>query len=150
MKQLIYISGVTGGIFLILRIVGIYVDFAYNDQLLSYGAILVIVCLTLGSIYKYIQNQKIRNLLRSYKYSNSQEPVQKEAQKTGKGQESERNKQEKEDGNNDDKKTKSGSKGLEPGKNSLRERKTGLVWGGGNIKGANATRGTKRKFIKRW
>lgn len=28
-----------------------------------------------------------------------------------------------------------------------RERKSGLTWGGGNIKGSNATRGTKRKFL---
>ncbi|MDX2432546.1 MAG: hypothetical protein QNK35_16525 [Bacteroides sp.] len=28
-----------------------------------------------------------------------------------------------------------------------RERKSGLTWGGGNIKGSNASRGTKRKFL---
>ncbi len=28
-----------------------------------------------------------------------------------------------------------------------RDRKSGLTWGGGNIKGSNATRGTKRKFL---
>jgi Ca2+/H+ antiporter len=30
---------------------------------------------------------------------------------------------------------------------SLKERKSGLTWGGGNIKGSEATRGTKRKFM---
>lgn len=30
---------------------------------------------------------------------------------------------------------------------SLRERKSGLTWGGGNIKASEATRGTKRKFL---
>lgn len=135
---------------MILRVVGIYVDFAFNDHLLAYGAILVVVCLTLGSIYKYIQNQKIRKLLRSYKYSNSHGSDQKEGRQKGQEEGSELNRQEKEDGDSDDEKTKSGPKGLELGKTSLRERKTGLVWGGGNIKGANATRGTKRGFIKRW
>ncbi len=29
-----------------------------------------------------------------------------------------------------------------------RDRKSGLIWGGGNIKGANAQRGTRRSFLK--
>jgi hypothetical protein len=29
-----------------------------------------------------------------------------------------------------------------------RERKSGLTWGGGNIKGANPSRGTKKEFLK--
>lgn len=32
---------------------------------------------------------------------------------------------------------------------TLRERKSGLTWGGGNIKASEATRGTKRKFLGR-
>lgn len=32
---------------------------------------------------------------------------------------------------------------------SLKERKSGLTWGGGNIKASEATRGTKRKFLGR-
>ena len=32
---------------------------------------------------------------------------------------------------------------------SLRERKSGLTWGGGNIKASEAKRGTKRKFLGR-
>ena len=30
---------------------------------------------------------------------------------------------------------------------SLKEKKSGLSWGGGNIKASEATRGTKRKFL---
>ena len=30
---------------------------------------------------------------------------------------------------------------------SLKDRKSGLTWGGGNIKASEATRGTKRKFL---
>ena len=30
---------------------------------------------------------------------------------------------------------------------SLRKKKAGLTWGGGNIKASEATRGTKRKFL---
>jgi hypothetical protein len=32
---------------------------------------------------------------------------------------------------------------------ALKERKSGLTWGGGNIKASQATRGTKRKFLGR-
>jgi len=32
---------------------------------------------------------------------------------------------------------------------ALRERKSGLTWGGGNIKASEATRGKKRKFLGR-
>ncbi len=32
---------------------------------------------------------------------------------------------------------------------SLKEKKSGLTWGGGNIKASTATRGTKRKFLGR-
>lgn len=32
---------------------------------------------------------------------------------------------------------------------TFRERKSGLTWGGGNIKASEATRGTKRKFLGR-
>lgn len=32
---------------------------------------------------------------------------------------------------------------------SLKERKSGLTWGGGNIKASEASRGTKRKFLRK-
>lgn len=32
---------------------------------------------------------------------------------------------------------------------ALREKRSGLTWGGGNIKASEATRGTKRKFLGR-
>lgn len=49
----------------------------------------------------------------------------------------------------------SGPKAVEPFKKystnkiSLKEHKSGLSWGGGNIKGAGASRGTKRQFLKK-
>ncbi len=167
LKQLIFISGVTGGILLVLRIIGLFVDFAYNDQLLAYGLILAAVCITLSSVYKQLQKYKIKDILRSYKERSLSEPAQGEARKSWRDEKTGESRQEKGNGHegfsgeenqemeNDEKdcgtkKTKSGQKGLEPGKTSLRKRKSGLVWGGGNIKGANATRGTRKGFIKRW
>ena len=32
---------------------------------------------------------------------------------------------------------------------AMKEKKSGLSWGGGNIKGSEATRGTRRKFLGR-
>jgi len=47
---------------------------------------------------------------------------------------------------------KKGDKSTEKVKRSevsfaLKEKKSGLTWGGGNIKASEATRGTKRKFL---
>ncbi len=152
MKNIIYISGVTGGVILGLRVIGIFADFSLNNQFLVFGLVLSITCITLISIYKQQQNQKIKNILSSHKERSSSEPTQWETRKTRSDEGSGDSKPENENGENDNggKKTKPGPKGLEPGKTSLRERKAGLVWGGGNIKGAEATRGTRRRFIKRW
>ena len=132
---------------MILRVVGIFVEFSFNRQMLLIGLLLTVVSITFSLIYKDLQNRKIRKLLHKYRDSGSSD---NQVRKPDRSEESEGEKMEQGNGDNDDKKTKSGPKGLEPGKTSLRERKTGLVWGGGNIKGTTATRGTKRRFIKRW
>ncbi len=149
MKRIIYITGVTGGILLILRILGIFVEFSFNRQMLLTGLLLTVISITFSLIYKDLQNRKIRKLLRKYRDSRSPDSLVRKPDRS-KGSDGEEVDQGNGGNENDEKRTKSGEKGLEPGKNSLRERKTGLVWGGGNIKGANATRGTKRGFIKRW
>ena len=137
---------------MILRIVGIFIEFSHNSQFLLFGLLLTAVCITFSLIYKYLKNQKIKSLLKYYKDKNSQDLVRGTAHKSHDDKEFEEGEQEKEDGEKDagEKMPKSGPKGLEPGKTSLRERKSGLVWGGGNIKGTTATRGVKRGFIKRW
>jgi hypothetical protein len=149
MKKIIYISGVTGGILLILRIVGIFVEFSFNRHMLLSGLLLTVISITFSLVYKDLQNQKIRKLLRKYKEGNLSEPGHKVVRNSGNSTGTEKGMQEQKDDDIEDQKTKSGQKGLELGKTSLRERKTGLVWGGGNIKGTTATRGTKKKFIKR-
>ena len=137
---------------MILRIAGIFVEFSYNRQMLLIGLLLTVVSITFSLIYKDLQNRKIRKLLRKYRDGGSPEPSHREHRKPGlsEGSEGEDMEQGNEDNDNDVKKAKSGQKGLEPGKTSLRKQKSGLVWEGGNIKGTNATRGTKRRFIKRW
>jgi hypothetical protein len=71
MKKIIYISGVTGGILLILSILGIFVEFSFNRHMLLSGLLLTVISITFSLIYKYLQNQKIRNLLRKYKEGGS-------------------------------------------------------------------------------
>jgi hypothetical protein len=149
MKKIIYISGVTGGILLILRIVGIFVEFSFNRHMLLSGLLLTVISITFSLVYKDLQNQKIRKLLRKYKEGNLSDPAHKVVRNSGNSTGTEKGMQEQKDDDIEEKKTKSGQKGLELGKTSLRERKTGLVWGGGNIKGTTATRGRKKKFIKR-
>jgi hypothetical protein len=200
MKKLIYISGVAGGLLLVLGLIGTFAGFSFINLLVVYGFVLTVICITLISIDKFNQRQKIRKILRFYKEVKSPDVVH-ESMENASGAEGEKARgevsgkqaqgvssekelgeepldkerdenqdrepegtrdelQEKifpgekpeqpEDDNNDrDKKKKTGQKGLEPGKTSLRERKAGLVWGGGNIKGATATRGTRRRFLKR-
>lgn len=41
-----------------------------------------------------------------------------------------------------------GFKGWGMNNSPFRERKSGLTWGGGNIKASNARRGTRKKFLK--
>ena len=167
MKRIIYITGVAGGVLLILRLVGIFAGFSFNDQILVYGLVLLVVCITLTVTDRHIQRQKIRILLRYYKEAEPvgrlqdgtlekahEEPVEKtQGEPPQEGQDAssagERPDEADEGKKGVEEKRRSGERGLEPGKTSLRQRKAGLVWGGGNIKGATAARGTKRRFLKR-
>jgi hypothetical protein len=200
MKKIIYITGVAGGIFLVLGLIGKLAGFSFINLLAVYGFVLIVICITLIAIDKFNQRQKIRKILQYYKkvkspdvvhesmeYAGGAEGEKARGEASGKqaqgvssenelGEEpldkerdenqdrepegirngpqklislEESTEQSEGDNNDRDKKIKSGQKGLEPGKTSLRERKAGLVWGGGNIKGATATRGTRRRFLKR-
>lgn len=74
---------------------------------------------------KNIHNKKIKNIIKSYEGG-------KLAQKDIPAKE-----------------IRESSKNQEIINYSLSDRKSGLTWGGGNIKGANAARGTKRQFLKK-
>lgn len=123
MRNLIYISGIAGVILIVFRLLGIFMEFPFNDLLLI-GAILLlgIVCLPLAIVYKYQQNRKIDSIIQSYK--------RKTKQTAFKG------------------KNKDGSipKGWDMNTTPFRERKSGLTWGGGNLYGAKAKRGNRRSL----
>ena len=99
-------------------------EFPLNNLFLTLGlALLVVVFLPLAIIGRYRHNKKINWIIDSYKVPNKESfPLEK--------------------GDLD-------AKGWGMNNSPFRERKSGLTWGGGNIKGANATRGTRRNFLKR-
>ena len=124
MKIIMYISGITGILLLALRLLGTVMDFRENELMLIGGLILVgVVFFPLLLIDRHRHNKKIDNIIKSYE---GREQEVKDIPKSGKG-----------------------SKGWGMNNSPFRERRSGLSWGGGNVKAAEATRGTRRKFLKR-
>ena len=123
MKIAIYLSGIAGSLLVLTRIIGIIMEFPLNKLFLILGLILLaLVYLPLVIIDKYLHNKKIDRIIDSYK-----------------GQD-----------NNTIQKEKGDSKNKSWGMNNspFRERKSGVTWGGGNIHGANASRGKRKSFLK--
>lgn len=118
MKKLIYISGILGGLFIMLRLIGTVTDFNYNDLFLIAGlALIILIFIPLVIVAKYRQNKKINNIIKSY----SDKPYRHNPIPSGKSE----------------------FKGWNMNNSPFRKRKSGVSWGGGNIKGANATRGKR-------
>lgn len=124
MKTVIYISGIAGMLLILLRIIGMIMEFPLNNLFLILGlTLLVIVFLPLAIIERYRHNKMIDKIINSYKEAGiGAVPIEK--------------------GNLE-------AKGWGMNNSPFRERKSGLTWGGGNIKGANAKRETRRNFLKR-
>ena len=124
MKIAIYISGITGTILLMIRLMGIFLEFRGDDIVLISGLILLVLfCIPLLLIDNHLHNNKIDKIIESYK---GKEKEDRETLKSG-----------------------NSPKGWGMNDSPFRERKSGLSWGGGNVKGANASRGTRRSFLKR-
>ena len=125
MKTWMYITGILGGLLLVLRLIGTLTEFPWNDWLLWSGLIiLALICLPLSFINRYRYNRKIDEIIQSGKEKYGEKMAAK------------------------DKSSKPGPKGWDMNTSPFRERKSGLTWGGGNIKGSSATRGTRRKFLR--
>jgi len=123
MKSIIYISGVLGGLLLIIRLIGTIADFSLNNIFLISGLILIVlICIPLMIIDRYRYNKKIDRIIKTHKNKTSKtKSISPEKSKV---------------------------KGWSMNSSPFRERKSGLTWGGGNIKGANATRGNRKQFLK--
>jgi len=111
----------------VVYLVGIMAEFSNNGGYLVTGLILLTgVFLPLVLVDRRRQQRRIRQIIESYKGKISEK---KEEDETRSGEQS-------------------NAKGWNMNTSPFRERKGGLTWGGGNIKGANATRGTRRSFLK--
>lgn len=121
---IIYVSGITGGILLIFRAIGIIAEFSANAFLFYSGLFLLfIVCIPTYLYDKHLRDEEIKQIIASYK-GKKKKPLQIK---------------------------KETSEIEEWGINNppFRDHHSGLTWGGGNIHATNASRGTKRKFLKR-
>jgi len=115
MRTIIYISGIFGGLLLVIRLIGIITEFKYNDVFLFSGLVLIIlVFIPLSVISKYKHNKKIKSIIKSYSDNSSKDNT------TLYG--------------------KSEMKGWNINNSPYRKRKSGLKWSGGNIHGSNASR----------
>ena len=124
MKIAIYLSGITGSFLLLIGTIGIIMEFPLNKLFLTLGLfLLVLVYFLLIIIDKYLHNKKIDKIIDSYKEIDKKH-IQHE-------------------------KRESKTKGSGMNNFPFREHKSGLTWGGGNIHGANASRGTSKHFLNR-
>jgi len=124
MRRAIYISGILGMLLLMAGLIGAMFEFHLDKVFLVIGlVILLLVYLPLNLISKARYNKKIKKIITSYKGKERKKEAYKKGEKKTKGW-----------GMND---------------SPFRDRKSGLTWGGGNIKGANATRGTRKRFLKK-
>ena len=120
MTYSIYFSAVLGLVFLAIRFIGLFIELSNANLFLFIGlGILFLVTLPLYLFQQWRYKQKKVSILKKYQ---GHDPL----------------------GNL--KKTKNKPT---PDYPSFRKQKSGLTWGGGNIHGSGAKRGSKRGFLKR-
>lgn len=123
MKVVIYVSGILGVILLTLGIVGSLAESSGSQLMMFAGiALIIVLCIPLLLFSRYLQEKKIQEIIHNAKFK-----VSPEIEKN---------------------KKKSPTKGWGINNSPFRERKSGLNWGGGNIHGAKASRGSRRAFRK--
>ena len=124
MKVSFYFSLILGIAFLTVRFIGLFLDLTYNDLFLALGLSLLLgVSLPLHLYEKYRYRQKMNEIILDHKIKGSK-------------------------AKSSEKKPGSSEKKIQEYP-SFRNQKQGLKWGGGNIHGSAATRGSKRSFLKK-
>ena len=104
-----------------------------SESFILIGVLLfVLVMLPVILLRDYRQKRKVRQIIESYRMQNKKE--------------SHRNNEESEDSHSESD-DRSVPEGWGMNNSPFRDRKSGLKWGGGNIKASEAIRGTKRKFL---
>lgn len=123
MKTIIYSSGILGGLLLIIGLIGWIAAVPFAAVLLVIGVLLLaLVCVPLIMVDRYRHAKRIDRIIKTYQDT----PAKIERLSA----------------------EKSKFKGWGMNNSPFRERKSGLTWGGGNVKGANASRGNRRRFLK--
>lgn len=122
MKTLLYTSGIIGGLAIVLRITGFYWEFSFNPLLFWTGITLLTLFMVLLIVDRYRYDRKIDRIIEKGRKYRKEKP-----------------------GGND---VTSEARGWGLNTSPFRQRKSGLSWGGGNIKASGANRKDRRKFLK--
>jgi cytochrome c biogenesis protein CcdA len=120
MKIIIYISGISAGLLFLLALIGFVADFSQTNLILiTATALLLVVFLPLMFYDRYKSDKKMNELIKMH-------AARKDSLKKG----------------------ESKIKGWNMNNSPFTKRKSGLSWGGGNIHAANASRGSRKRFLK--
>ena len=129
MRLLLYSSIILGITFLTLRFIGLFLDLTNNDLFLALGlGLLLVVALPLYLMMKRQYQEKVEDILKEYEGDKKRDSTASATQKST---------------------SKENDKKKDVDYPSFRSQKQGLKWGGGNIHGSTATRGSKRGFLKK-
>lgn len=124
MKVSLYFSIILGITFLTLRFIGLFLDLTYNPLFLTLGLLLLFgVSLPLYLADRFRYRQKVKKIIRSHKMKDSKAKKPESKEEASKTEVHEYP--------------------------SFRNQKQGLKWGGGNIHGSTASRGSRRSFLKK-
>ena len=123
MKTAIYLSGILGMILIVIGFLGKMMGFTPGNIFLITGSVfLLLVFIPLIIIERNQYNKRIDQIIESYRNNPEKKKEAKSEKKT--------------------------TTGWGMNNSPFRERTSGLSWGGGNIKAANAKRGSRRSFLK--
>ena len=123
MKYIIYFSGILGFTLILLWVTRIFYEYGNQGILLFSGVALILGVFIPLSIYdRYRHKKRMDEIIEAYKKKND-DPVKISDEI-------------------------SDNKGWGMNNSPYRQRKSGLNWGGGNIKAAGARRGGRKSFLK--
>lgn len=122
MKKATYISVFIGLLFLTISFIAFLFDQNFYNLLLPLG-IGILLLISLPLFFIQLGNQSKKTRTRSKEHQTLKKPKKGSVKKTG-------------------------EKSV-PNYPSFSKRKSGLTWGGGNIHGSSATRGSKKGFLER-
>lgn len=99
-----------------------------NERAILIGILLfVLVVLPILLVRDHRHKKKVKRIIQSYREAKDESKPEGEAGKAA---------------------SPSGASGWGMNNSPFRQRKSGLTWGGGNIKASEAKRGTRKKFLK--